>query len=478
MSYYLTNENSVLNINNAHLKVSGNIQTDVMKLGAIEFAPPASDVAGTVNFTNVTTGATTSSNLNVGGTLMLGTVEVVSTTHTLENTTTNGNITPHTVEFTNPTTSIVASGNVEVEKELTVTGNVAVSGIVGSSGTGALTIPRGTTAEQPSTGLVGGMIRFNSTTNRLEVYNGTAWQSVGGVSATQSAGSGTMTTSGGYKIHTFTSSGDLVVNSGGEVDYLIVAGGGGGGSGGGGAGGMLTGKITSLSPNTYTITVGGGGGGGRGGSPVATPTPSNGTNSTALGLTAIGGGRGGGGSISGRVGSNGGSGGGHGYDITGSTRTTGTSGQGNGGGRASGPSLGGSGGGGGAGGAGRDGGGSIPHGSTSYPSYGGNGGIGLQSSISGTPTYYAGGGGGGLNQNNNITYARPTGQTYGGYGGLGGGGTGTTKGWTSNNVGEGTAQVSPTAGAPNTGGGGGGTDPELDNGAGGGTGIVIISYLA
>ena len=40
MSYYVTNENSVLNINNAHLKVSGNVITDVMKLGAIEFAPP------------------------------------------------------------------------------------------------------------------------------------------------------------------------------------------------------------------------------------------------------------------------------------------------------------------------------------------------------------------------------------------------------------------------------------------------------
>jgi hypothetical protein len=440
----------------------------------------------------ITGNAYVTSDIGVGGVLTMGTVNVVAR-HDLEAVTGTGNTTPLTVEFQNTDTSLVASGNVEVGGELTVSGNVEVGtanifvdtvnsrvGIGTSSpgaelhvaGTGAIVIPSGTTGEQP-TG-VAGMIRFNSTTNRLEVYNGTVWQSVGGVSAT----GGTITTSGGYKIHTFTSSGDLVVNSGGEVDYLIVAGGGGGGSGGGGAGGMLTGKITSLSPNTYTITVGGGGGGGRGGSPLATPTPSNGTNSTALGLTAIGGGRGGGGSISGRVGSNGGSGGGHGYDITGSTRTTGTSGQGNGGGRASGPSLGGSGGGGGAGGVGHDGGGSIPHGSTSYPSYGGNGGIGLQSSISGTSTYYAGGGGGGLNQNNNITYSRPIGQTYGGYGGQGGGGTGTTKGWTSNNVGEGTAQVSPTAGAPNTGGGGGGTDPELDNGAGGGTGIVIISYLS
>jgi len=121
----VTNENSVLNINNAHLKVSGNIQTDVMKLGAIEFAPPASDVPGTVNFTNVTTGVTTSSNLNVGGTLMLGTVEVVATTHTLENTTALGNVTSNTVQFTNATTSLVASGNV------VVTGNVTADHFVG-----------------------------------------------------------------------------------------------------------------------------------------------------------------------------------------------------------------------------------------------------------------------------------------------------------------------------------------------------------
>ena len=126
MSYYVTHENSVLNINNAHLKVSGNVQTDVLKLGAMEFAPPASDVPGTVNFTNVTTGVTTTSNLNVGGTLQLGTVEVVATTHTLENTTALGNTTSNTIQFTNATTGIVATGNVEVGKELTVTGNVEV----------------------------------------------------------------------------------------------------------------------------------------------------------------------------------------------------------------------------------------------------------------------------------------------------------------------------------------------------------------
>lgn len=51
------------------------------------------------------------------------------------------------------------------------------------SGTGALTVPVGTTEQQPSTGVVG-MIRFNTTVNKLQVYNGNAWQSLGGVSAT------------------------------------------------------------------------------------------------------------------------------------------------------------------------------------------------------------------------------------------------------------------------------------------------------
>ena len=130
MSYYVTHENSVLNINNAHLKVSGNVQTDVMKLGAIEFAPPESDVPGTVNFTNVTTGVTTTSNLNVGGTLQLGTVEVVATTHTLENTTALGNVTSNTIQFTNTTTGLVTTGNVEVGGELTVSGNVSDLNVV------------------------------------------------------------------------------------------------------------------------------------------------------------------------------------------------------------------------------------------------------------------------------------------------------------------------------------------------------------
>jgi hypothetical protein len=55
---------------------------------------------------------------------------------------------------------------------------------------------------------------------------------------------GTITTNGGYRIHTFTTSADITASCANTVEYLVVAGGGGGGrsvasvrSGGGGGGG-------------------------------------------------------------------------------------------------------------------------------------------------------------------------------------------------------------------------------------------------
>ena len=77
----------------------------------------------------VTGNAYVSSNIAVGGVLTMGTVNVVAR-HDLESVTATGNITPLTVEFTNPTTSIVASGNVEVGGELTVSGNVTDLNVV------------------------------------------------------------------------------------------------------------------------------------------------------------------------------------------------------------------------------------------------------------------------------------------------------------------------------------------------------------
>lgn len=232
-----------------------------------------------------------------------------------------------------------------------------------------------------------------------------------------------------------------------SADYLVVAGGASGGTGyaggGGGAGGLLTGTQTLTNGTTYSFVVGAGGAA----QATAASVGNNGSNSTALGLTAIGGG--GGGKFTG-IGNTGGSGGGNGGIIA-LTPAAGTSGQGNSGGKGANFSVGaGSGGGGGAGAVGGDSGANDPG-----PS--GSGGIGLQSNITGTLTYYAGGGGGGAYYNGG-----PIDQP--GAGGTGGGGAGGS--------GFGGAGVSGTV---NTGGGGGGASGNAYNSGAGGSGVVIIS---
>lgn len=171
---------------------------------------------------------------------------------------------------------------------------------------------------------------------------------------------GTITTSGNYKYHTFSSSGTFTVTTAGfgdtnnTVQYTVVAGGGGGGGsrngfgggGGGGAGGMLESSLVAT-VTSYSVTIGGGGAGGIG-DPCA--TGSNGGNSTFHTTTTTGGG-GGGGCASGSAAGNGGSGGGAGGAV-GGTFGTGIAGQGSNGGpgQTTGSAWGG--GGGGAGGAG------------------------------------------------------------------------------------------------------------------------------
>ena len=359
----------------------------------------------------------------------------------------NGNV---GIGTANPTS------NLHVVGDALITGNVHIDGFVGTSSTGGLIIPSGTTGELPSG--VSGMIRYNTGLSKLQVFNGSIWLTIGGVSAI----GGTITSSAGYTIHTFTSSGTLTVVSGGDVEYLVVAGGGAGGyahGGGAGAGGMRTGTITNLTPGTYTITQGGGG------TYATTSTGGNGSDSTALGLTATGGGGGGKGygSSGGAVGANGNSGGSGGGGGPFHTGAAGTSGQGNSGGNGIGDGAG-AGHGGGGGGAGGAGGNGIPSG---YAGEGvsGAGGNGLASSITGTSVTYAGGGSGGRwgGTNSGSGAVGDVGTVSGG-GGLGGAsGAG--------------GQIS-TAGTANTGGGGGGGGDAGGNGGNGGTGIVIIRYLA
>jgi len=254
---------------------------------------------------------------------------------------------------------------------------------------------------------------------------------------------GTITTAGGYRIHTFSSTTTatftFTVFDTRPVQTLVVAGGGGGGVGtgaGGGAGGLLYSSSTTFSSGSYTVTVGGGG---PGGGNVAPYSGTKGTNSSIVGgsvsIIAIGGGPGGRNPSD----SVGGSGGGGSVANGGS----GTAGQGNAGGNYTGGANFEAGGGGGAGSAGGNG-------VTGAPGAGGNG---LSYSISGSPVTYAGGGGGGTNQS----------PTMGGAGGTGGGGAGGSP---------------PVAGTNGLGGGGGGGNNAgtLYNGAAGGSGVVIIAY--
>jgi len=300
---------------------------------------------------------------------------------------------------------------------------------------------------------------------------------------------GTVTTSGNFKIHTFTGPGTFCVSSiatpsdANTVSYLVVAGGAGGGygcaGGGGGAGGYREykspvdtytasplngnpcGTAVTVTAQAYPITVGGGGTAGTG------PTGSSaqggaGVNSVFSTITSAGGGGGGG---SPPAGISGGSGGGGGHNAgaggTGNTPPV-TPAQGTNGAQSapitgSAPSDAG-GGGGGATEAG------IP-GPTGGPKNH-NGGAGATSCITASPVTRAGGGGGTNRCGGGAD------DTNGGDGGGGKGGYGPRPGPVPQNTG--------AAGTVNTGGGGGGgtsSSPGTNQpGGAGGSGIVVIRY--
>jgi len=266
---------------------------------------------------------------------------------------------------------------------------------------------------------------------------------------------GTITTSGDYKIHTFTSSGTFAVSSAGsasgsnKASYLVVAGGGGARCGGAGGGGFREGKVSGdpftasplvapdglpLSVQSYPITVGAGGNGFNNPAPPA-GAASNGSNSIFSTITSAGGGKAG----SGATGGTGGSGGG-------STSTTGGAGntppvsppQGQPGGTASSYSSGG-------------GGATTAGGNYPGPHLGGTG---ATSSITASPLGFSGGGGGASPGGGSVS-REPTGSGGAGIAG---------------------AQSAPgtQCGVANRGGGGGGV--YCGTQGNGGSGMVVIRY--
>ena len=258
------------------------------------------------------------------------------------------------------------------------------------TGTGALGLPRGTTAQRPANPLPGYM-RFNTDINQVEIWGNTA--------NTANANSWGILSTATY-----------------TAQVLIVAGGGAGSGPGAGAGGLIyNNSMVITAGQTLYVNIGGGGTAGA-----------RGYNTTFNGVTAIGGGG---------PGQTGGSGGGHWWNGHGQwgTHISGTAGQGYPGGCGYcnhdwGHSYGGG------GGAGAQGG----NGTGSPGGAGGSGGSGQPYSISGTSTYYAGGGGAGQG-----------GRTHYGGGGAGGGGgsgaagtPGTGGGGSNNNGGSGIVIIS------------------------------------
>jgi len=234
------------------------------------------------------------------------------------------------------------------------------------------------------------------------------------------AAGGIVTENGGYRYHTFNSSGTLNAYGSITCDYLVVAGGGAGGderAGGGGAGGYKSFENAAFNAGNYSVVVGTGGQSVR----------QNGTNSSFNSQTSTGGGHGQG--VTGVVGSGGSGGGG----FNGAGGGSGIAGQGfRGGNGSSSFSAGG-------GGAGRTG---VDVNNTNS-----GGGFGLQW-LNGS-TYAGGGGAGGYTQTS---------------GGSGGGGFG---GGNQQNAGNATA---------NTGGGGGGAGNNRSTAGIGASGVVIIRY--
>ena len=414
----LNSPDAYLNINNANLRVFGNVHTNQVHLG----------------------------NMTVRPSYGLSTVTDVS------------NTTPDTIQFTNTHTAFTTTGNVTVGKDLTVSGNVEV-------GTANLFVDT-----------VSGNIGIGTSEPRaaLDVRGDVNFHSL---LASANGGIETQITDQGiaYKVHSFTSTGtsQITVDKAGFFECLVVAGGGAGGAanGGGGGGGGVVIQRVFVHAGTYDVVVGAGNtsgardpGHGSSNSYSGYPTGQRGGNSSVFGLLAIGGGNGGGDDYSGV---DGGSGGGASDDndvIPGRSvqNQEGSNGYGNRGGYTRINNTGGAGGGG-AGEVGFDIDPDYDYGEAngSWTLLARDGGNGVGSTIrTGSIQYYGGGGGG---AQRTATHSSGGTNHPAGVGGKGGGGNGAS------------ANGTGSAGSANTGGGGGGSSSP-SNGGNGGSGIVVVRY--
>ena len=158
--------------------------------------------------------------------------------------------------------------NTLTSNSIVVTGNVSIGTTIANSSldlstkTDAIILPKGTTAQRPTS--TAGMVRYNSDLGYPEYYSplGSIWLP--------------FFTSPSY-----------------TIDIMLVGGGGSGGAGtnyggGGGAGGLIYIPNQTMQPgNSYSLIIG------SGGAQVTNAIGNNGANTTGFGLTAVGGGQGG-----------------------------------------------------------------------------------------------------------------------------------------------------------------------------------------
>ncbi len=329
---------------------------------------------------------------------------------------------------------------------------ILIKDYAGTFGTNALTIARnGHNIQGVANNSEIGTNRASVTLVYVDVTRGWEYVTESNVANLEapiftSATGGTVTTSGDFKIHTFTGDGSFVVSTLGNsptvptggpntVSYLVVAG-GGHGAGGFREGRDITPSYTAsplvaptgltITSTTYPITVGGG-----------ALVSVRGSNSIFSTITSTGGGARGSGPGGSGGGCNSGGGGGSGntppvspsQGFNGGPSVNGQSDSGGGGATEIG----------------------APNNGPNNP--GGRGGAGTTTSITGSPTAYSGGGGGGGNAGLGLDggAGSPCGTGGRGYG----------------------ANQSGLSGTANTGGGGGTFSPVERSG---GSGIVVIRY--
>ena len=191
----MNGNDTYLDVNNSHLRVtSGNVHASSFNLDQISIVT-TSNTASTINFLNDTKGFTSRSNIEVGtanlfvdtttSNIGIGTnapaytLDVHGSANVGALTVTSLSGVTVAPSGTLATPRAIGGVNFDGSADITPTtfAGATFSGNVAMTGTGALTLPTGSTAQQPST-LATGMLRYNTETEFMEVYKGSAWEPI------------------------------------------------------------------------------------------------------------------------------------------------------------------------------------------------------------------------------------------------------------------------------------------------------------